>query len=347
MDSHSIAATEELVTYRNVSSKVGSTTPADYTTWFTVITTNEYNRLASPTSRDPVFEIGYIPGDLRGANYDKVNLFLEKTTCISYIIYLITEGVVPNADKFVLLELPVKNLLLFRHIGGHGSDFFDRDNMSLTWAIHAGSVYYLKTIEKSLQKVSYMSFNIGTVLDRLSRSNGFAWDYWCCRKIQDELPALLDYLATHHEARAHEHEGYMFYRNLMAYIGVHATTVFGATTNQNMQKLIDHMGMRLQRPQDNGLFEGIYSAGRFLHLRYGNWPGRAARGSCWTTWVGALLQDWASSTVPIDVKLQASNGTFLYYMQGLRRGVRILHPMHVLHTYLYRYIYMPTTFGLN
>ena len=248
MDSHSIAATEELVTYRNVSSKVGSTTPADYTTWFTVITTNAYNRLASPTSRDPVFEIGYIPGDLRGANYDKVNLFLEKTTCISYIIYLITEGVVPNADKFVLLELPVKNLHLFRHIGGHGSDFFDRDNMSLTWAIHAGSVYYLKTIEKSLQKVSYMSFNIGTVLDRLSWSNGFAWDYWCCRKIQDELPALLDYLATHHEARAHEHEGYMFYRNLMAYIGVHATTVFGATTNQNMQKLIDYMGMRLQRP---------------------------------------------------------------------------------------------------
>ena len=27
--------------------------------------------------------------------------------------------------------------------------------------------------------------------------------------------------------------------------------------------------------------------------------------------------------------------------------VRILHPMHVLHTYLYRHIYMPTTFGLN
>ena len=130
MGSHSTAATEELVTYRNVSSKVGSTTPADYTTWFTVITTNEYNRLASPTSRDPVFEIGYIPGDLRGANYDKVNLFLEKTTCISYIVYLIIEGVVPNADKFVLLELPVKNLHLFRHIGGHGSDFFDREYVS-------------------------------------------------------------------------------------------------------------------------------------------------------------------------------------------------------------------------
>ena len=73
MDSHAIAATEELVTYRNVCSKFGVTKPADYR--FTVITTDEYNRRASPTSRDPAEEVLYIPGDLRGANYDKVNLF--------------------------------------------------------------------------------------------------------------------------------------------------------------------------------------------------------------------------------------------------------------------------------
>ena len=248
MVSHSIAATEELVTYRNVSSKVGAITPTDYTTWFTVITTDEYNRLASPTSRDPVFEIGYLPGDLRGSNYDKVNLFLAKTTCVSYIVFLITEGVVATSGKFVPLELPVKNLRLFCHIGGHGSDFFDRDCMSLTWAVHAGAVYYLDATEKPLQRVSYMTSNIGSILDRVSWSNGYAWDYWCVRKIKDDLPTLLQYLATHHEAHAHEHEGYMFYRNLMAYIGVQATTVFGATTNQNMQKLIHYMGIRLQRP---------------------------------------------------------------------------------------------------
>ena len=38
----------------------------------------------------------------------------------------------------------------------------------------------------------------------------------------------------------------------------------------------------------------------------------------------------------------------LVFLQREReRDVRILHPMHVLHTYLYRHIYMPTTFGLN
>lgn len=45
--------------------------------------------------------------------------------------FLTTEGVVAPSNKFVL-ELPVKNLHLFRHIGTHGSDSFDRDGMFVT-----------------------------------------------------------------------------------------------------------------------------------------------------------------------------------------------------------------------
>ena len=40
----------------------------------------------------------------------------------------------------------------------------------------------------------------------------------------------------------------MFYRNLLTYIGVHATNVFESTTNQHMKQLVDYMGMSLQRP---------------------------------------------------------------------------------------------------
>ncbi len=186
---HSVASTEDGLSrncgYRRASQlqECEQQSRVNYTDWLHCLVHGDHNGWVQPFGityvQGPSFEIGYIPGDLRGSNYDKVNLFLEKTTCISCIVFLITEGIVAP-DKFVLLELPVKNLRLFRHVGGHGSDFFDRDCMSLTWAVHAGAVYYLDATEKSLQRVSYMTIkdDIGSILDRLSWSNGYAWDYW-------------------------------------------------------------------------------------------------------------------------------------------------------------------------
>lgn len=177
-----------------------------------MITTDEYNRLASPTSRirDPVFEIGYIPGDLRGDRYDKVNLFLEKTTCVSYMPFMVTEGIVPACTKYILLEISVQNKRLFNHVGAHGSGFFNRVGVSTTWAIHTGSTYILDTMEKSLHKVSYMNLSngVGGLLTALSWQNGYGWDFWCVRKVKEELPSLLEYIATHHEAKIQEQKIY-------------------------------------------------------------------------------------------------------------------------------------------
>ena len=122
MDSHSVASTENLVNYRTLCVKAGNPAPpSDYTVWCTPVTEAEYNRLASPNSRDPVYEIGYLSGDLRGEKYDKVNLFLERSTCLSYITFLVSEGIVSASTRYVLLEIPVKNVRLFDHVAGHKS----------------------------------------------------------------------------------------------------------------------------------------------------------------------------------------------------------------------------------
>ena len=236
--------------YRTLCVKAGNPAPpSDYTVWCTPVTEAEYNRLASPNSRGPVYEIGYLPGDLRGEKYDKVNLFLERSTCLSYITFLVSEGIASASTRYVLLEIPVKNVRLFDHVAGHKSTFFNRDGC-ITWAINNNSDYTLNGVEKSLQRVYWMEIpnGIGGILRALCWERGFAWDFWVARKIAEELPTILTYYKNHPLARIEDHDLFYFYRNLILYIGVHAVNVFNADTNQRMRELVDLLGLRLERP---------------------------------------------------------------------------------------------------